>query len=324
MKLFRPEVFQGNFRKQNYFEGWYFKHVSADRKYVFSFIPGVSLSKTDRHAFIQVINGITGESYYTRYPLSDFHYSPKKLELWVGQSWFSETGIALNIHTPEISVKGKLEYSGLKKYPSTFLSPGIMGWYSFVPFMECKHGIASVLHELNGKIKVNGNPVDFSNGTGYIEKDWGTSFPESWIWLHCNTFTEPDCSFTFSVAKIPWLGSFFIGHICFLYLKGKFYLFTTYNKSKINKLTYSGKTLSLELSGKNYILLVNAEQNNNGLLQAPVKGKMNRIIKESIDSEIEFRLLDKHRKEIFSGTGSHAGLEVIEKILSYFQYPINQ
>ncbi len=29
MRLFHPEVFQGSLSQKRYFEGWYFKHVSA-------------------------------------------------------------------------------------------------------------------------------------------------------------------------------------------------------------------------------------------------------------------------------------------------------
>lgn len=40
-----PEMFQGNKKKKNYFEGWYFKMVSADDSSIISVIPGVSLSE---------------------------------------------------------------------------------------------------------------------------------------------------------------------------------------------------------------------------------------------------------------------------------------
>lgn len=318
MKLFQPEIFQGNLKKKKYFEGWYFKHVSENREHVFSFIPGISLIEGDKHAFIQFINGRTGETAYVRYPLSGFNFSANRFEIGVGNSRFSDTGIQLDIDSPELKVSGELNYSGLVKYPKTLISPGIMGWYSFVPFMECKHGIGSVLHSLEGTLNVNSKPVNFTNGKGYIEKDWGTSFPESWIWLHCNTFEEPDCSFTFSVAKIPWLGSFFVGHICFLYLKGKFYLFATYNQSKITHLSYSNSTLSLELKRKNLVLKVNAVQQKAGHLKAPVTGEMNRVIKESVDSNIEVSLFNVAGECLFSSKGERAGMEIIEKILTYF------
>ncbi|MCF6332197.1 MAG: tocopherol cyclase family protein [Draconibacterium sp.] len=194
-----------------------------------------------------------------------------------------------------------------------------MGWYSFVPFMECKHGIGSVFHDLNGDVTIDNKRVNFSDGTGYIEKDWGTSFPESWIWLHCNTFNKGRNSFTFSVAKIPWLGSFFMGHICFLYFEGEFYLFATYNNSKIVTLKFANKTLEFELKNRNYHLKVNATQKHSGMLKAPIIGEMNRTIKESINSEIEIELFKNNGELIGQLQGNRAGLEIVEKILGYFK-----
>lgn len=318
MSIFHPEIFQGNLNKNRYFEGWYFKHVSDNREQVFSFIPGVALTKTDKHAFIQVIDGISGKTWNINYPLEAFSYSKDEFKVGVGNSNFSAGGIHLDIDSKDLKVIGELNYSNRVKYPSSMFSPGIMGWYSFAPFMECKHGIVSVWHKIEGQLEINSNKVDFSKGTGYIEKDWGKSFPESWIWLHCNTFAEPECSFTFSVAKIPWLGNFFIGHICFLYLKGKFYRFATYNGSKITKLEFSKPFLEIELNNKNFNLKVKAEQKQAGELKAPVVGEMNRMIKESVDSNIEISLYTKNGQLLFSDSGTHAGLEIIEKILTYF------
>ena len=318
MKVNQPIVFQGNLNKERYFEGWYFKHVSQDREHVLAFIPGVALTKNNKHAFIQVIDGISGKTWNVEYPLSEFKFSKNVFDIWVGKSHFSLNGINLDIETEDLKVKGSIHYSDIVKYPASLLSPGIMGWYSFVPFMECKHGIGSVLHSLTGSLSINNSEINFSEGTGYIEKDWGTSFPESWIWLHCNTFNHSGSSFTFSVAKIPWLGSFFIGHICFLYHNGKFHLFATYNDSKITQLTFQPPLINIEIKNKTHTLKVKAVQNRSGVLKAPTIGEMNRIIKESVDSEIEIELFENNGKSVFSDTGKRAGLEIIEKILTYF------
>jgi len=101
-------------------------------------------------------------------------------------------------------------------------------------------------------------------------------------------------------------------------LKGKFYQFATYNKSKINRLRFSGKTLEMEVENKSNLLKVTAIQQKGGNLKAPVTGQMNRVIKESIDSEIEIRLFGKNDETLFSTNGKHAGMELIEKILTYF------
>lgn len=319
MKVFKPIVFQGNLQKKKYFEGWYFKHVSSNLENVFSFIPGIALTKNDKHAFIQVIDGISGKTWNITYPISGFEFSKDKFEVRVGDSSFSSTGIILNIDTEDLNINGEIQFYDLVNYPTSLISPGIMGWYSFVPFMECKHGIGSVHHNLNGSLSINSKKIDFNEGVGYIEKDWGTSFPESWIWLHCNTLKKAGNSFTFSVAKIPWLGSFFIGHICFLYCNKKFYLFATYNGSKITRISFKAPILEIEVSNKTHLLKVKAVQKRSGELKAPVTGEMNRMIKESVDSTIEIELKDKSGKVIYSDKGSRAGLEIIEKILGYFQ-----
>ena len=318
MKVFNPLVFQGSTDKKNYFEGWYYKNVTANLNEVYSFIPGISLTNKNKHAFIQIINGISGETWNVEYPIETFRSIKNPFKVCIGDSCFSENGFELNIQDKKININGKIEFLNRVQFPSSLFSPGIMGWYSFVPFMECKHGIGSVKHDLQGELSINKKTIDFTRGTGYIEKDWGTSFPESWIWLHCNTFAEPDCSFTFSVAKIPWLGNFFMGHICFLYLKGKFYLFATYNGSKITQIKFNNPNLDISIENKTHRLNIFARQNRSGDLKAPVIGEMNRIIKESVDSEIEIQLFDKSGNLKFSSKGKRAGLEIIEKIFNYF------
>lgn len=318
MRLFRPHVFQGDLKLKNYFEGWYFKQVTADLNQVWSFIPGIALTPEGKHAFIQVIDGITGETFWFEYPLKTFSFDKKKMTVRVGNSWFMENKVHIDIDQDNQHFKGEVEFSNSIGFPSKWYSPGIMGWYSFVPFMECKHGIVSVSHQLSGNISRNGLVTDFTGGKGYIEKDWGTSFPESWIWIHSNHFSNESASFTFSVAKIPWLGKFFIGHICFLHLEGKFYRFATYNGSKISSLKKSENQLEISIEGKKENLQIRVIPNISGHLKAPVQGKMNRIIKESIDSTVYLTLSDKNGKIIYKGTGQRTGFELIEKILSYF------
>jgi len=53
--VYKPEIFQGNLKNKNYFEGWYFKHVSSDLKHVWSFIPGISLTKNDPYSFVPIM-----------------------------------------------------------------------------------------------------------------------------------------------------------------------------------------------------------------------------------------------------------------------------
>ena len=265
-----------------------------------------------------MINGITGYSEYIIYRIDEFKWDKKSLYLKIGSSVFTEKYIDLDIQNDKLHVEGHLEYNNNITYPSKFFSPGIMGWYSFVPFMECKHGIVSVNHDITGSLTIGSNEIDFNQGKGFIEKDWGTSFPEAWLWIQANNFYDHTSSFSFSVAKIPWLGRFFIGFISFLYFNGRFFMFSTYNNSVISEIKQSPGTIDLILNNRNTRLEVKVIKNTFGELRAPVSGDMSRRIKESIDSEVTLRLFDKNDNLIYSDSSRRAGLECIDKIFEYF------
>ena len=321
MIIFKPRrqaAFQGNLKKKKYFEGWYIKVVSPDGKNIYSIIPGISLSK-DRHAFIQVIEGKTGKTDYNSFHIKSFKSEPNRFDIQIGDNHFSEENISLNLSGENFRIQGKISFESSVVWNGTPFSPGIMGWYSRVPFMECYHAVVSLDNRLEGVLVINDNSIDFSSGRGYIEKDWGKSFPECWVWSQGNCFDKPGTSFMFSVAKIPWLGKFFIGHICFLLHNGMIYKFTTWNGSKMSIHKNDKNQINASFYGKEHLLEVSISNSISGRLKAPVFGAMERYIKEGVDSEVTIRLSSKSGLEIFKGTTSHAGLEVVGDVFQYFK-----
>ncbi len=317
MRLYNPEVFQGNLRRRNYFEGWYFKQVTGDFSDTVAIIPGISTVKNDPHSFIQVMNGSTGFTDYIRYPLKDFRWERNDFFVEVGSSTFSRRGINLKIKSDNTSLIGKIDFINLINYPKRIFSPGIMGWYSFIPFMECNHGVVSVSHDLTGMITLNNRVIRFDGGKGYIEKDWGVSFPEAWIWVQSNNFNNHDSSFMLSIAKIPWMGRFFIGLISFLHLDNKFYLFNTCNRSVFSDIRNDKDTLDVTLINKMHKLKITVFKKSFCDLKAPVSGEMSRRIKESTDSELQLQLFDRQNNPVYEGKGKNVGLEIIEEIFHY-------
>ena len=93
------EYYKGLRRKRRYFEGWYFKQVSADRTEAWSFIPGISRGETEGegYAFVQAIEGRTGRTWWFQHPIEDFAASESSLDLNVGPSRFSSSGIVLEL-----------------------------------------------------------------------------------------------------------------------------------------------------------------------------------------------------------------------------------
>jgi hypothetical protein len=120
------------------------------------------------------------------------------------------------------------------------------------------------------------------------------------------------------VAKIPWLGSYFIGFISFLKLEDRFINLSTWSKAKIEKLAYVNNRLDIRIVNKEYRLEIEALNNQAGPLKAPKLGSMQRIIKETVDAGISLSLTDQAGNIVFQDQGKRAGMELIEKILTYF------
>lgn len=315
MKLWRPEVFQGKMTNKHYFEGWYFKHVDAAGNNAFAVIPGISLSGDKSHSFIQFLDGPNHKAYYFRHPVNDFWAAQDKFEVKIGSNYFSMNKMSLDIDDVQIKIRAELDHKGIIPWPVSLLSPGVMGWYRFVPKMECYHGVLSFNHQIDGYFEINGERKDFNGGKGYCEKDWGTSMPSSWIWMQSNHFEEKEASLFGSIAKIPWLGSYFTGYIFGFYLKGRICRFTTYNGAKVTALRMDGNKIEATVENDEFQLVVSADRTEGADLPAPVFGEMSSKVNESLKSQIDVKLTEKRSgAEIFSGRGRNSGLEFVGNI----------
>jgi len=317
-RLFRPSVYQGGRNPDHYFEGWYFKLVDAGGNQIWSVIPGVSFSD-DPHSFVQVIHANSGKTHYVRYDREAFRYTGNRFSVEIGPNAFTLEKIQLDLDTTDLKISGMVRHEGLHPFPFRLLAPGIMGWYSYVPFMECYHGVVSMQHRINGSLRINGKDVSFDGGKGYIEKDWGRSMPSDWIWMQSNHFREGEyASFMLSVARIPWRKSYFPGFLSFLLHDGKVYRFATYNRSVINRIEVNEKDVRVELSNRRHRLKVRVMRQDGGTLKAPRHGSMEREITESIVSSLTLELSDSRGKVLFRGKGQYAGLEIVGDVTRYF------
>lgn len=312
-----PDIYHGHGKKAPFFEGWYFKLVSADQQHRYAIIAGVILSG-EPHAFVQVLNGVNGKASYFEFPLQSFQAAPKAFDIHIERNHFTAQSMVLDIATDTGSIQGVLSFDGSRPWPVRWSSPGIMGWFAWIPFMECYHGIVSFDHAISGTLRIDDEPVDFTGGRGYIEKDWGQSFPEAYIWFQSNHFDSPSACVTASVAIIPSFGTTFPGFIVGLWLDGKLYRFATYTGAKIEKLTVSDTEVSWALSDRQYRLEMRARRATGGLLKGPSKLDMGKRIDETLQASVDVRLTTHAGQLIFESTGRHAGLEVFnyEKLLA--------
>lgn len=314
-----PLKFKGKNKKDNYFEGWYFKLVSSNLKNVISIIPGISKCGSDTHAFIQSIisyeihNRIILETFYHQFSKHDFQYNDHQFQLIIGKNTFNNEGIDLNLKNKECSIQGNINFSGFTKIKRNILSPNAMGCFAYIPFMECYHDIISMNHNLEGFLKVNNQKFKFDGGKGYIEKDWGTSFPKEYIWLQSNHFDNSDASIMFSLAHIPFMGTSFQGFICNFTFDCHEYRFATYNNSRVKRIKNNSNMLEFNIVKGKYNLHINAEITlDSGSLKAPDKGAMSVQIKEGLSGTVKIKLT-KGTEILFQGTGNKCAIEVYKK-----------
>ncbi|MBN2001088.1 hypothetical protein JW935_26320 [candidate division KSB1 bacterium] len=308
-----PASYQGRNSRKQHFEGWYYKIVDKDGNNVFAIIPGIFRNKKQGHAFIQIFDGTHNKTHYIEYPLKDFSAAQNEFFIRIGSSQFSGTNMTLNIVSRELTMKGNLEFKNPVPWPVTFRAPGIMGWYSWVPFMECYHGVLSMDHVVRGLLRVNDQAIDFYKGRGYIEKDWGSSFPKAWIWLQSNHFNSPETSLTASLAIIPWIRSSFLGYIIGFWHNKKLYRFTTYTGAKLEKFKLDGMNVFFQIRQNNMLLEIEAKCDKGSLLHAPTIEGMTERITETLNARINVtfkKITDEENKILFSETGRFGGMEV--------------
>jgi hypothetical protein len=144
MRLWKPEIFQGAVNKKQYFEGWYFKLVDKEEKHSFAVIPGISLSPSYSHSFIQFFSGHTGSAEYHTYTKNDFSFSKNEFIASIADSSFSLNHLKLSITSPSQSVKADLRFKNIKSWPVSPFSPGVMGPFRFATYTGAKISHLSV------------------------------------------------------------------------------------------------------------------------------------------------------------------------------------
>lgn len=316
-RIWRPEEFHFHHalnERGTRFEGWYFKLVDARGEKPCAIIPGVFLGN-DAHAFIQVLDGRTGMADYHRFPLRAFRASRDGLDFHIGRCHFTDSGITLDICADETDarkqVAGRIDFGSWRAWPVTLSSPGVMGPYSFAPFMECNHGILSMDHAIAGELLFDGITTSFGDGRGYVEKDWGRGFPSGYIWTQSNHFAKQGVSISASVAMIPWLTGAFRGHLIGFLLDGRLFRFTTYTGSMIEYVAVDDDYYHLTVRDRRHRLELRARRQEGALLHAPYDSQMLRRVAETMSSRIEVRLEEIAGGDVvFEGLGEHCCLEV--------------
>lgn len=278
-----------------FFYGWYLKCQSNTQ--TLAVIPAIHERGKNRTCSIQIITD--NNAWTVSFPAVAFYRAAKTIV--IGKSRFGTSGIRLAIHTPELRVKGKLSFG-----PLTPLKYDIMGPFSLMPFLECRHSVWSMQHSVCGTVQINNRKYSFQDAKGYWEGDRGRSFPKVYAWTQC-CFSGG--SLMLSVADIPVAGFHFTGVICAVLWQGKEYRMATYLGARAVRIQDGIIRIvqgDLELEAH---LLERADNP----LKAPALGNMVRTIHESVACRAAYRFR-KGSHTIFAFETDRASFE--------YEYPV--
>lgn len=297
-------------KNKQYFEGWFYKIVSKDLNTIYSFIPGISKTDDEKaHCFIQIMDGISCKSYNIKYPLESFSYITNDT-IKIDNNIFSKNGIKLDIASGEISILGQLLFDNLRDIKRNLIAPTAMGFFEYFNFLECKHEVLSMGHYIAGNLSINKIIIDFNEAKGYIEKDMGSSFPKSYVWVQCNHFNNESISLMCSVADVPFIYKSFKGFICILQIDSNEYRFASYNGSRIIAEDINEQGVRIILKNNRHYLIIEAEIIKAAPLFSPKNAAMSSSIMESLKSNVSISLYDKNKKLIIKDKSCAAGLEI--------------
>ena len=203
---------------KKHFRGLYYRCQSDTQ--TLTVIPSVHKASGNAFCNIQIITDTN--TFHTSFPCTAPNRNSSKI--YIGKNRFDNRGITLDIQTTELQASGDLRLGSF-----TPIKYDIMGPFRYIPFLECKHSIFSMMHTVDGELTVNGKSYLFTNSAGYLEGDRGCSFPRKYAWTQC---FFPEGSLMLSVADVPLGGTHITGIIGIILLNGKEYRLATYLGAK--------------------------------------------------------------------------------------------
>lgn len=345
LTIFHPEGYHGpeswtssGSKQSGFFEGWYFKLVSQSGRTVVA-IPGVIYGQglkdeSGGFAFVMVADPTSSNTSQRlkihRYPAEALQARPDG-EAWglkVGPHSFSSNVVELNIQSEDQNIIGKVDMFNISAWPASSLLPDVMGWFAWLPGMECRHGVISLHSEMRGHFVANGETINMNGGVAYAEKDWGSNFPKTWVWMQASHFANhankaQKATLMLSIASIPFPSDKFNlfrfrGFLGGLWLPshGGLFRFATYTGAQVEKLVTSNNQsrVEVELRSAQYHLAVTAEGSRPDavLLHGPTPGgEFKPFVHEMLDAKITARLTRRSDGALlFEGQSAYGGLEI--------------
>ncbi len=267
-----PTLLQGDITKCNYFEGWFQKiyvpELNKSIIIIYGFATGNELTKT---GFIQLF--VPGNDViHINFPQHQITLSKRKHEVKLGPNYFS---------TNRIHIEHELVELDIEIIPQTkkVLKQNSMGIFYLVPGLPCYHSVLQINSSIQGIIKINNELIQLTHASGYLEKNWGISFPEKYFWMHAQDPLNSTNQILYSQAEMRWRNKTFIKHVGFIQLNGRSFDLRKIHRKQLVCNVYNSNQLEISIDHMGIFLYFDLDEATNTSFKSPSNGKMtNKII----------------------------------------------
>lgn len=296
-----------NIKTKNYFENWYFRLVDANKEKVVEILVGKSMGEKGTEAFIQIMGEGIEEPICMTYPVEKMINTQKGIQ--IEENSFGAEGIELNLSSEKFSLKGEMSFHHHKMLKQSFWLPGLMGPFKYLPFLESYHEVICLDHVIMGNLVLNEKTLSFDKGKGYIEKDWGKTFPKVWVWAQCNHFEKHDMAVMIGIARVPIFLEYHTGFAIPIFYNDKLEVFSNYRGGQIAKLYRYKGYIHLIVTQKNMVLDIKIYGSDEISCTTSRSTHMIRDVYSCEQSKIEIKMM-KDNQVIFEDIGQWCALEM--------------
>lgn len=326
--------------KPQYFEGWYYRLTLPNLKQTFAFMYSIEDpigGQANSGGAVQIL-GIEESYLYRLFPdvknffaasdkLSFGHWGktnstivPKPLKSIDFASSVTEgyqASATLNqgrIYDPVRSEYCRWEYQ---------IKP-IYGWGNSTQHQQATAGLLSYLsifdpgwqitmaHGLaTGWVEWQGQCYEFVDVPAYSEKNWGSSFPQKWFWLNCNSFDQlSDLALTAGggIRQVLWWQESVA--LVGIHYQGKFYEFAPWNSQISWQIEPWGKWCMQAKSPEYSVILEGTTTSSGTYVRTPTAQGLVFNCRDTTQGKLSLKLCSQTDKIIIEATTNLAGLEI--------------
>lgn len=284
--------YKGPGHRRAFFEGWYFK-LTLDDTATLSLIPSLHKRGHVIYASLQwiIAKGSDTVSGSHAYGPDQIKLMQNPFQLTLGNNRIDESGILFREKDLNIAVK----FKDLHHYRRDIMGP----FRRLHGLMPCSHGLLVTNGQADVKIASPWVSGFFDSGV-YVEKDWGDTFPDRYIWLQAD-FPDQEAHLFFSIAKVKIGKINFVGFIANLTLNGKDYTLATWNHSRC-KVYGSPTALEITLTQGGITLTIQLKPIKSVNLNSPVIGLMTSSVRESLACPLTLKVVAPKSEEFLAHT----------------------